>query len=185
MSDMNTEVTIEELLRWRVAQAECQAPPPPRAARLLELARPWWETWPEKFQLLVERVGRIQVAYGHAMAEPAQSRTGHPVAALIVCGVEEAEACARVLYLNVRDGRLRMRFQLDAAPTSTPQCFEATFVAAAGTAPLLSASAVLSVDSEYRIETELPEELARPWKLLKVTDRMPFRLILRSDKDGG
>jgi hypothetical protein len=180
---MKTEVTIAELLRWRLAQAERQAPQPPRVALLLELARPWWETWPEKFQALVERVGRIQVAYGHAMAEATPSRTGHPVAALIVCGAEQGEACAQVLYLNVRDGRLRIRFQLDTAPANTPEAFEATFVAAGRTAPLLSAPAVLSVDSEYRIEAELSEELARQWELLKVTDRMPFRLILRSDKD--
>src|SRR5256885_3187372 len=72
---MRSKIPIEELLRWRVAKAETDAPPAPRAARLLEMARPWWEIWPERFQSFVERLGGIQVAYGHAMAEPGQSRS--------------------------------------------------------------------------------------------------------------
>src|SRR5438477_12791678 len=84
----NVKIPIEQLLRWRLAQAEAEAPPAPRAARLLERARPWWESWPERFQSVIERLTRIQIAYGHAMAEP-QSRSGHPVPALIVHTVEE------------------------------------------------------------------------------------------------
>src|SRR5256885_6553362 len=181
---MNPKITIEELLRWRAARAEAEAPPAPRAARLLELARPWWEIRPERFQSFVERLGRIHVAYGHAMAEPRQSHTGHPVPALIVRAIEELETSVRVLYLDVRDGRLRLRFQLDAATAQAQDCFEATFVGDRHERPLLSAPAILSVDSEYRIDTELSEDLAHGWEQLKVTDRMPFRLILRADKDG-
>src|SRR6185436_7178633 len=96
---MKTEIPIGQLLRWRLSQAEAEAPPAPRAARLLEMARPWWETWPEQFQSLVERLGKIQVAYGHAMAEPQQSRSGHPVPVMIVRAIEELEASARVLSL--------------------------------------------------------------------------------------
>ena len=182
---MSTKIPIEELLRWRAAKAEAEAPPAPRAARLLEMARPWWEIWPVRFQSFVERLGRIQVAYGHAMAEPLQSHSGHPVPALIVRAVEELETSVRVLYLNVRDGRLRLRFQLDAATLQAQERFEVTFVSDKPERPLLSAAAILSLDSEYRIDTELSEELAHGWEQLKVTDRMPFRLILRSDKDGG
>lgn len=178
---MNTKIPIEELLRWRAARAEAEAPPAPRAVRLLEMARPWWEIWPKRFQSFVERLGRIQVAYGHAMTEPRQSHSGHPVPALIVRAVEELETSARVLYLNVRDGRLRLRFQLDAATTLAQESFEVTFVADESARPLFSAPAILSVDSEYRIDTELSEELAHGWEQLKVTDRMPFRLIVRSD----
>ena len=43
---MKTEIHIGQLLRWRLARAEAEAP---RAARLLELSRPWWETLPERF----------------------------------------------------------------------------------------------------------------------------------------
>ena len=182
---MSTRIPIEELLRWRAARAEAEAPPAPRAARLLETARPWWEIWPERFQSFVERLGRIQVAYGHAMAEPRQSPTGHPVPALIVRTVEELETSVRVLYLNVRDGRLRLRFQLDAATVQAQESFEVTFVSDKPERPLLSATAIFSLDGEYRIDAELSEELAHGWEPLKVTDRMPFRLILRSDKDGG
>ncbi|HTE89724.1 MAG TPA: hypothetical protein VK639_12250 [Terriglobales bacterium] len=182
---MSTEIPIEELLRWRAARAEAEAPPAPRAARLLEMARPWWETWPERFQSFVERLGKIRVAYGHAMAEPRQSHCGHPVPALVVRAVDELETSVRVLYLNVRDGRLRLRFQLDAATVQAQGSFEVTFVSDKPERPLLSAPAICALDGEYRIDTELSEELAYGWEQLKVTDRMPFRLILRSDKDGG
>src|SRR3979409_1189700 len=103
---MKTKISIEQLLRWRLERAEAEAPPAPRAARLLELTRPWWETWPEKFQSFVDRLSTIQIAYGHAMADPAPSRNGYPVPTLLVCSTEEVETTARVLYLNVRDGRL-------------------------------------------------------------------------------
>src|SRR5580765_7895823 len=106
---MKTKLTIEELLRWRLARAEAEAPPAPRAARLLELARPWWEIWPEQFRILVERLGQVQVA-GHAMAERGQSRTAHPVPALIARAGEELQAFASVLYFSIGNGRLRLRF---------------------------------------------------------------------------
>ena len=178
---MSNEISVGQLLRWRAARAEAEAPPAPRAARLLELARPWWETLPERFQSRVERLGSIQIAYGHAMAEPAARRSGHPVPTLIARRAEELETSVCVLYLGVRDGRLRLRFQLERAIASTANTFEATLIAE-GVA-ILSAPAVLSVDYEYRMDCELPEKLVRDWKDLKVTDRMPFRLILRSDKD--
>lgn len=182
---MKTEVPVEQLLRWRLARVEAEAPRAPGGAQLLELARPWWEIWPERFQSLVERVGRIQIAYGHAMAEPAHGRGGYPVPAMVVRAAHELETSVRVLYLNVRDGRLRFRFQLDAAVHPAPESLEATFTSDKTARPILSAQATLSVDSEYRIDAELSDELARELESLKVTDRMPFRLILRSDKDGG
>ena len=182
---MNSESAIQQLLRWRLARAEAEAPRAPSAAHLLKLAQPWWETWPEWFELLVQRVGRIETAYGYAMAEPSRNRSGHPVAALIVRGAEELETFARVLYINVRDGRLRLRFQLDAVCGQPLESFEVTFINDKDARPLLSAQAALSVDSEYRIDTEFSEELARDWELLKVTDRMPFRLILRADAAAG
>jgi hypothetical protein len=152
---------------------------------LLQLARPWWETLPELFNLLARRVGRIETAYGYAMAEPSRNRGGHPVAALIVRAGGELETFARVLYFNVRDGRLRLRFQLDTMPGQAQESFEVTFINDTSQQPLFSARAALSVDSEYRIDMELTEELAREWDLLKVTDKMPFRLILRANMDVG
>src|SRR5688572_7279321 len=113
---MSNEISVGQLLRWRAARAEAEAPPAPRAARLLELARPWWEALPARFQSLVERLGNIQIAYGHAMAEPVSvRRSGHPVPTLIVRRAEESETSVCVLYLGVRDGRLRLRFQLERA----------------------------------------------------------------------
>jgi len=177
---MKTKVPISQLLRWCLSQAEASAPPAPRAARLLEMARPWWEAWPEQFCSLAGRLGRIQIAYGHAMAEIRPSRGGYPVPALIALANQEIEACARVLYLNVRNGRLMFRFRLDTGAAQLPERLEATLVADPSARPLLSAPATLSVDSEYRIDAELPADLAHDWEQLKVTDRMPFRLLLRS-----
>jgi hypothetical protein len=181
---MKTKIPIEELLRWRLARAEAEAPPPLRATRLLELARPWWETWPEQFRSLVERLGQVQVAYGHAMAEPRQSRTAHPVPTLIVRAGEEFQAFASVLYFRIGRGRLRLRFQIDPAHRQSDSAFEVTFVAAATAIPLFSSHATLSVENEYRLDAELPEKVASEWQQMKVTDRMPFRLILRTDTNG-
>ena len=179
------KIPVEQLLRWRLSQAEAEAPPAPRAARLLELARPWWETWPERFQAAIERLTRIQLAYGHAMTEPQRSRSGHPVPALIIQEANELETSARVLYFNVRNGQLHLRFQLVAPPEHAEQDFEVTVVSDPAALPLFSANASKSVDNEYRLSAELSEKLAREWERLKVTDRMPFRLILRCGKDGG
>jgi hypothetical protein len=177
---MTHDPSIERLLRWRLARAEAEAPPAPRAARLLALARPWWETWPERFRSQVERLGRVPLAYGYAMAVSRRSpeRSGHPVPALIA-RVEDVEAYARVLYLTVRDGRLRLRFEIDAAVGITDEAFDATFIEEGYERPLFSCHAALAQSGEYRLDAELPDQLAERWAPLKVTDRMPVRLILR------
>lgn len=176
---MNRDDAIEQLLRWRLARAEADAPPAPRAARLLEQVRPWWELWPERFRSHVDRLGRMPLAYGYAMAAAELSRNGHPVPALIV-RADEVETFARVLYFSVRDGRLRLRFQLDAMSSSHPEpVFETTFVPDRPGLPPFADAATLASSGEYRLDTELPTELVPEWTSLRVTDRLPFRLILR------
>jgi hypothetical protein len=182
---MKTSITIGQLLRWRLARAEAEAPRAPRGVYLLELARPWWKLWPERVQALVNHVGRMQVAYGHAMAEPAHARTEPCVPVLVVAAVAEWETSARVLYFNVREDRLRLRFQLDSVPGPPPESFEVTFVFDQTEQPLFSAPAVLAVDNEYRVDVQLPPDLAGQWERLRVTDRMPFRFILHTDTEGG
>ena len=179
---MINDEPIKRLLRWRLAQAEREAPPAPRASRLLELARPWWETRPEQFRELWARLGLIQVVYGHAMVEPCAPRgSGYPVPALIArTGEIEMETSVRVLYLGFRAGRMSLRFQLDALSEQADAAFEVTFISEAAALPLFAALATPSVDHEYRLEAELTDAIAGDWKGLKVTDRMPFRLILRS-----
>jgi hypothetical protein len=125
--------------------------------------------------LLIERLGRIQVA------EPHQSSGGFPVPTLIALVNQEIEAYARVLYLEVRAGRLLLRFQLDAVAGQAPERLDATLVADQSGRPLLSALATLSVDAEYRVDAGLPAELDQAWQQLKAVDRMPFRLLLRCD----
>jgi hypothetical protein len=177
---MNNDIPMELLLRWRIALAENEAPPAPRVARLLEQARPWWDTWPDRFQALVERLTRMDIALGHAMTDSSHARTGYPVTALVDHAGEELETFARVLYLSLRDRRLCLRFHLNADFQPAVESFEATFVSDEKMAPVLSASATRSVDNEYRVDLQVSEELAREWGNLKVTDRMPFRLLLRS-----
>src|ERR1700712_5679066 len=115
---MNTKMTARELLQWRLAQAEADAPPAPRASRLLELARPWWENYPEKFQKIVHRLTTIQMGYGHAKVELGPERSGHLVPALIVSPDRESKASVQILHFDLRGSMLRLRFEL--GKTSRP-----------------------------------------------------------------
>jgi hypothetical protein len=173
---MTPGISVGQVLRWRLARAEREAPPPPRAARLLELVRPWWKTWPERFRMQAERLARIEAAYAYAATEPARGRSGYPVPTLIT-HAEELETFARVMYLAVRGGRLRLRFQLEAPVAKPEEAFEVTFVSDAAR-PIFSCYAMASMN-EYRVDAELSEELSAAWEALKVTDRMPFRFLLR------
>jgi hypothetical protein len=179
---MNGKTSIEQLLRWRLTQAEATAPPVPRAALLLDMARPWWDRLPEQFQNFARQLDRIHIAVGHAMAEPHVSGPGYPVPVLVIHVAEKLETSARVLYLTVHDGRLRLRFRLNAAIPMPLESFEVTFVDS-GLHPLFSANATSSVAGEHRLDIELPGQLASDWEKLKVTDRMPFRFIVRLDND--
>lgn len=179
---MKNAMDIESLLHWRIQRAEAEAPRAPSGASLLKLVRPWWEVWPDRFAASVRRLASIQLSYGYAMAHPPHGHSGHPVAALISRDDDEQETPARVLYMNVRDGRLRLRFQLAPVPRND-RLFEVTFVSEIGLRPILSAQADLSGDDEYRVDVELPSELAAAWETLKVTDPMPFRFILRPTPD--
>jgi len=182
---MNPGLSIEQLLRWRLARAEAESPPAPRAARLLELSRPWWETWPERFAGVVARLGQMEVSYGHAMAESRRAPTEHLVPALIVNTTTETETCVRVLYFSVRNGQLRLRFQLGPGNDNSQPAYDATFVSRVTSQPLFAAPAEHSTNGEYSLTRTLSEDLAGKWAALKVTDAMPFRLILRPVEGGG
>jgi hypothetical protein len=182
---MKVEIPIEQLLRMRLAMAETEAPPAPRAARLLELARPWWETWPERFRELVTRLGQMEVAYGHAMAESRRISAENPVPTIVVRAAAEIETSARVLYFSARDGQLRLRFQLDAGQDCSEPAYEATFICRLSAQPLFSTHIERSANGEYSMSDSLSGEIAGKWELLKATDPMPFRLILRPAESGG
>lgn len=179
---MKRAMHVEDLLQWRRERAEAGAPPAPSAIQLLKLAKPWWEMWPDRFATSVRRLAAIQLSYGYAMSHPSHGHSGHPVAALISRDDDEQESPARILYMSVHDGRLRLRFQLAPIPRSDA-AFEVTFVSEAGLRPILSARADLSGEDEYRVDVELPSELVAAWESLKVTDPMPFRFILRPASD--
>ena len=175
---MRKEFDIEQLLRWRLDRAESEAPTPPSALYLLRRARPWWEIAPERFAASVRRLAQVQVSYGYAMPELHHGHGGHPVPTVISHNDQDVESPARMLYVSVRDGRLRLRFELDPVPR-IERGYEVIFISEDELKAVLWAEASLSVDGEYRLDTELPEDLAKNWESLKVTDRMPFRFILR------
>jgi hypothetical protein len=107
------------------------------------------------------------------------------VPALIVRAEEELESAARLLYLEVRNGRLRLRFQLDAALEPAAQALDVTFIPESPMEAPFSAPAVLSLDQEYHLEGELPEGVARRWEGWKVDQRIPYRMILRPGESVG
>jgi hypothetical protein len=176
---MKPQATIEQLLHClRLTKAGVEAPRPPSASSLLARARPWWELMPEQLDAWIERLLNIQLVYGHALEECSHSSTA-PVAALIVGTDTQKEAWARLLYINLQSDRLRLRFQLDGECDPMAPEIEVAFVSPATRSSLLYGLAVRSHESEYRLDTALPAELAAEWKQYKVTDQLPFRFILR------
>ena len=177
---MTTKITLAELLRWRLEQAEKEAPPAPRAARLLEIARPWWETCPEKFRALVQQLGALQMGYGHAMVDPGVMANLAPVVPALFIGSDAiTEARVQMLYFDVTDSRLRMRFEIDLLPAQLSAAMEVTFIAEKDLRPLFTTVAHASMPNEYWIEVVMSGDLGRDWEPLKVTGPMPFRLLFR------
>jgi hypothetical protein len=177
------EKRLAELLRWRMAIAESNAPSPPHAADLVDRLRPWWERWPDRYKTLAERLRRRQFARGSEFTDPNLRRAGNPVPALIPHG-DDVETFARVTHLSMRNDRLRLRFLLD-GPRVRGDVFEVTFVSLHDSRPLLLAVATRHADGEYRLDTELTPQMIASWRNLRLRDRMPFRLILRPTMDAG
>lgn len=176
---MNETREVGELLRWQAARAARQAPPPPRAAALLEQIRPWWERWPERFRQLADSLAALDVRYGHAATDPRPNRDGFLVPTVVVRTQAEDRTHSSILYFAISGGRLRLRFQVMPAPDVLPTKAEVTFVDAATARALLVAPVEAASSGEYRVEAELPEKVAAAWCDLKVTDRMPFHLIVQ------
>lgn len=168
---------MERLLQWRLAAAESEAPLPPRAALLIELAQPWWETWPQRLRERIDRLQRMPATLGFAQETNAQPQRGHPVATLLALE-DDVEAYAWVLYLSVRDGWLRLRFILQEPVPATPDSVEATLIADGETSAPFAGRATRAPNGEYRVDVELPAPLAEEWELLRAAERMPFRLVL-------
>jgi hypothetical protein len=180
---MKMEPPVQRLLKWRTALAEAEAPPAPRAARLLERARPWWQRQPERFAALAAALNGMHAHFGHAMDPGAGQGSGIPVAAVLLWTNLETNSLAHILYFHVRARTLRLRFQLQNTPEAPERDLDVTFVAAESHQPLFSAFATFAPGGEYRIELDLPAALAEAWAPLRVTDRMPFRFILRPQEE--
>jgi len=182
---MTMQPNVGQLLRWRLALSEAEAPEAPTAASLLAIPRPWWELWPERFRDCVDRLSQIQVNHAFAMADPSRANPGgYLVPCVLENGAEQKEVHARILYFDVRKSQLRLRFALENPGEKAGDSLELTFVSEGAEHPLCAARAERSLDDEYHLEVELPGGIAAQWKHLKVTDRMPFRFILRPISGG-
>ncbi len=173
---MSTEVSIEQLLRWRLARAQADAPPQPCVAQLLAWAQPWWERYPERFQYALQSLMALdrQVA-----TEKSQSRypgAVSPVPTLIVRANEQVHACLYIVDIELRDGQLHLRFALNADANLGEDRFKVTFISSSK--PVLFAEATRLVNTEYRLDAEVPSELAEQWASFKPPDPTPFRWIL-------
>ena len=177
---MKSKIPIYELLRWRLEHAKSEAPLAPPASRLLDLSLPWWERQPEKFQLLMAQLEKIPPLDGRRSSKSSRSHRPQLVPALFVRGSEKFANSVSVQYFRVRDGRFRLRFKLDTALMPAEPTLQATFISVTGGRPLLCVTATVLASGGYSVDMELPPELAQDWEQVKVTDRMPFRLILRS-----
>jgi hypothetical protein len=180
---MHRDMSVEALLRWRSAHAEADVPPPPRAAQLLELLRPWWERDPVQFRVCATRVQRMPVALGYAMSGTERNRNGGLVPAILSTELE-VETYVQMLYVSALGGRLRLRFKLDVDGVDAFRFLVTTFIADGSERGLFVAVAERSQSGEYRIDVALPADLAATWGNLKATDHLPFRLILQPRVEG-
>jgi hypothetical protein len=180
---MSRDEPVEALVRWRLALAEDEAPPPPRAIELLERSRPWWEREPAQFRVQAARVHRMPAALGFAMSAAATGGNGGLVPA-VISATADVETYVQLLYLSAQNGRLRMRFTIDVDGLDTYRAFDTAFVSDSSESPLFTAIAELSQSGEYRLDVALPPDVANTWATLRITDHMPFRLILQAREDG-
>ena len=177
---MRRDQSIESLLLWRSNEAELEAPVPPSAAELLGRSRPWWVRVPEDFQRYLERLSSAQQSFGYAQVDGASRRSAAAVPALFVHPDGESLASVTVTYLGVREGRIRLRFVVAPVVEEANADLTLTFIEVATGSPLLEADAEKAGEREYRLEADLPVGLVEGWSRLRVTDVMPFRLIVHA-----
>lgn len=176
---MNAKTNFSKWLERQQSHAALDAPPAPRGFELLDRVRPWWERWPERFRALAEPLAAMEVHYGRAASGDDPKREGYPVPTVIVRTQAEDRGLARILYFSIADRRLRLRFQMGPDDAVPPENAEVTFVDAASSRPLFAVALEPASGGRFRVEAELTSELAEAWKAFKVTDRMPFHLIIQ------
>jgi hypothetical protein len=181
---MNKEKPHDTFLHWRLNRAELAAPPPPNSDLLIERLRPWWEAWPEKLAAMRGQLANLRVTYGHAAVAATPDRTHVPVPTIFVDDDGPTGTVAKLVFLSLRDRTLRIRFEIDGLPTDGASDLEITMIADLSPHSVVSAEASPVAPGEYRAEVDLPSELAEQWAELKVSDRMPFGLILFSKASG-
>jgi hypothetical protein len=178
---MSKKIPLEQLLHWRLEQAEASAPPPPKAAQLLRSARPWWEKRPKYFRSQIEHLRALQSAHSPSTTNKRRKGSGIPVPALVVRKKVESGNYALVSQLSVIENKLRLRFTLEPKLSPVDQNLEVTFISHATLSPMFYVTATVSADNTFQIETELPVDIAKAWQQLKLTNPLPFGLIIHSE----
>lgn len=176
---MNQHQKLSHLLRWKFEQSAKEAPPPPDYSFVEQEARMWWEAAPEAFQKLLRLLATLPAEHGFAAG--ADETADQPTVPVVVDSREGSEATrGEILYFNISDGLLRLRFRLRPPLAQSPDRVRVTFVANVDMTPVLVAWALPGIDEEFRLEGSLSPTLARDWSGLKATSPMPFRLVLQT-----
>ena len=129
----------------------------------------------------MEHLRKFQSAHSHAATNKRRKGTGVPVPALLVYKEVESEIYALVTHLSLLETKLRLRFKLETKLSPVDQNLEVTFISNATLTPMFYVTTTVSADDTFHIETELPVEIAKDWEQLKLTNPMPFGLIIHSN----
>jgi hypothetical protein len=178
---MSKKIPLEQLLHWRLKQAEAAAPPPPKAAQLLQSARPWWKKRPKEFRSKVEHLRTFQSTLSHSTNNKRRKANNILVPALLVYNEIESGVYASIKHFRVLETKLHLSFGLETKMSLVDHNLEVTFISNVTPAPMLDATATISADNTFHLETELPVEIAKEWEQLKLTNPMPFGLIIHSN----
>lgn len=176
---MNQHQKLSQLLRWKFEQSEIDAPPPPDYNFVEQEAPVGWEVAPATFQKLLRLLDALPAEPGFA-ADPSEIADQPTVPVVVDTGAGSEVTCGEILYLNINEGRLRLRFKLKPPLAQRQERMRVTFVSNVDMAPVLAAWALPSVDEEFRLEGSLSPTLERDWSGLRATSHMPFRLILQA-----
>lgn len=172
------KLTIGEMLSWCLDEAERDAPLPPKASWLLKQERAWrwWEEVPSLFEKGARALIQVDVL-GHIEGKPQVMEP--PGVRLCILHEEPPKVIsAPILAIQVQNGKLVLRLKVETS--WNPSGSHHQFVFVSPEEKFLFAVDAELVDSyEFRIEAQLPEDLAASWENLKLGREMPFMLIIR------
>jgi hypothetical protein len=176
---VNQHQKLSQLLRWQFEQSAIDAPPPPHYNFVEREAPIGWQMAPGAFQKLLRLLDALPAEPGFA-ADPDGNTDQPTVPVVVATGVGSEVTRGEILYFNIAEGRLRLRFRLKPPLAKRPERMRVIFVSNVDMTPVLEAWALPGVDEEFRLEESLLPTLERDWSELRATSHMPFRLILQA-----